>query len=121
MTQIGDFDASDLLSGLDGLEPIILQAGLEGLRTAGEYILGLAVDQVPLDKGILSNSGQAIVDEENLTFYVVFDTPYAVVQHEDMTFRHSAGRNAKYLERPLMSNGDTIINIIADALEAAIR
>ena len=30
-----------------------------------------------------------------------YDTPYAVVQHEDMTFNHKPGRKAKYLEDPM--------------------
>jgi len=56
---------------------------------------------VPFDKGTLARSSVASVDESALKAAVSFDTPYAVVQHEDLTLHHAMGRMAKYLERPL--------------------
>ena len=32
---------------------------------------------------------------------VSYDTPYAIRQHEDLSYKHDAGRKAKYLEDPL--------------------
>ena len=52
-------------------------------------------------------------DPGTLKAAVSFDTPYAVVQHENLTFHHPGGRQAKYLETPLNASrevGKTLID-----------
>ena len=77
-----------------------------GLTKWAEYVLGEAVKIVPHDEGILQDTGRTYVDPENLEAAVVFDTPYAVVQHEDMTLTHLNGRKPKYLETPWLASAD---------------
>ena len=57
---------------------------------------------VPVEDGDLRDSGTVTVN--NTEGVVSYNTPYAVRQHEDMTLRHPRGGQAKYLERVLPKN-----------------
>lgn len=89
------------------------QAGARsGLSAAGEHLLGVAREQVPLDEATLSRSGA--VDASDSAATVSFDTPYAARQHEELTWRHTGGRKAKYLEDPAGSESDRMVRIVAE-------
>jgi len=92
-----------------------------GLMLGAEHLLEEANRIVPIEEGTLLRSGVASVDEGTLRAAVSFDTPYSVVQHEDLTMRHDAGRSAKYLELPLSSERGTIQNLIAAEIKKALR
>lgn len=85
---------------------------LEGLKLAGEHILQLSRQKVPLEEGTLERSGE-VSDDGALTVAVSYDTPYAVRQHEDMTLRHAAGRSAKYLETAMGEGRAEAAQIVA--------
>lgn len=70
-----------------------------------DHIASVSKDQVPLDMGPLKNSCVVDVAEDGLSGTISYDTPYAVVQHENRHFRHQRGRKAKYLEDPLNDKG----------------
>jgi hypothetical protein len=88
-------------------------AAARGLGKAAEHILGESRKEVPLEEGTLERSGVASVDREHLIAAVAYDTPYAVRQHEELTWQHDEGRNAKYLEGPMNRERDTALQIIA--------
>lgn len=96
-------------------------AAAQGLYLGAEYVLGEAVEEVPLDEATLARSGVASVDEEKLEAAVSFDTPYAEKQHEDMTLQHAPGRKAKYLEDPLNRSGDVVLALIAKKIRQVTR
>lgn len=80
-----------------------LQVGaLQGVREACEDLLREASAVVPYDTGDLDRSGQASahLDGDAAIGTVSYDTPYAVIQHETLEFRHDPGRIAKYLALP---------------------
>jgi hypothetical protein len=98
------------------------KAGLvSGITAAIEHLLGEAVAIVPLEEATLQRSGVASVDRSSLTGAVSFDTPYAVRQHEDLTFRHDPGRQAKYLEQPAIQERDTMLALMAASMRRALR
>lgn len=99
------------------LAPEIKQKAAHGLFLAAEHILQVSNTHVPIREGVLMRSGVASVDEEALKAAVSYDTPYAVVQHEDMHIRHDPGRNAKFLENAGNSEAKVIGKIIADAIK----
>lgn len=70
----------------------------QGLNIFATEVLSEAVDRVPLDTGDLSRSGAVHQRQGALEAWVVFDSPYAIRQHEDLTLEHKNGREAKYLE-----------------------
>ncbi|MFI6860187.1 hypothetical protein ACIBKZ_09775 [Streptomyces sp. NPDC050421] len=92
-----------------------------GLRLGAEHVLQVSRGRVPIEEATLERSGTATVDEEQLTAAIAYDTPYAVRQHEEMDYRHDAGRTAKYLEQPLAEEADTVRDIIAAQLRRALR
>jgi hypothetical protein len=70
----------------------------DALFEAGEIVLAESDTRVPIEEGTLSRSGHVSEDRAQLKVAVSYDTPYAVVQHEEMSFQHDGGREAKYLE-----------------------
>lgn len=76
----------------------------DALEDIAEDCLGEANKTVPIEEGILSGSGFTEVDRAALEGQVAYDTPYAVVQHENPDFRHDPGRRAHWLERTVAEN-----------------
>lgn len=94
---------------------------VRGLTNAAEHLLGEARAIVPLEEATLERSGVATVDRATMTAAVSFDTPYAVRQHEELTWKHLPGRQAKYLETPAMTEGPTMQALIAAELRRVLR
>lgn len=98
----------------------VIEAGtFKGLQLAGQHLLQVATQKVPLEEGDLQRSGE-VSDNGEDTVAVSFDRPYAVRQHEEMTWRHDEGRQAKYLEEPMHTEQDTMIRIIQQAGKKAL-
>jgi hypothetical protein len=88
-----------------------------GLQLGAEHLLGAARKLVPHEEGVLENSGKTSFDGGTHTAAVSFDTPYAAVQHEDLTFQHDDGRQAKYLEQPMHTEAP----VMARLAQAEVR
>ena len=73
----------------------------------------------PLDTGDLRGAGEGDVKiiRNNVIGTVTFDKEYAMKQHEDMTFKHPRGGQAKYLEQPLNQNRRRYKQFIADKVK----
>ncbi|MCG0062238.1 minor capsid protein [Streptomyces tricolor] len=97
------------------------QGAARGLYLAAEHVLAEADQVVPLDEAALQRSGTASVDPPSLTAMVSYDTPYAVVQHERLDYRHAPGRQAKYLEGPLNAARAEVAAILAAEIRRASR
>ena len=90
-----------------------------------ESLLGKSMRIAPIDEGIMVGSASAKVNQVEVAKggtgsvpassggrptskpgrvvigEVIYNTPYAAKQHEDLTLKHLPGRQAKYLEQPL--------------------
>ena len=97
------------------------QAANAGHILASEHLLQVSRELVPLEEGTLSRSGETSVDEASLTANVTYGTPYALIQHEALDFHHDAGRQAKYLEAPSVSEASTFATLMAKAAKDAMR
>lgn len=86
-------------------------AAERGLALALQHLLAEAQRIVPLDKGPLERSGK--VTQDGLNGAVSFDTVYAVRQHEELTWRHAPGRQAKYLETPMNTQREQMLRLMA--------
>ena len=84
---------------------------------AGHIVLADSNSMVPHQDGDLERSGS--VSQEGLDVTVGYDTPYAVAQHEDLTFEHKNGRQAKFLETAAARNEDKVVKHVADAVREA--
>lgn len=99
---------------------VIEAAGARGVTKAAVRLAGLAVDQTPVQDGILRGSAQVTAaTTSDPRALVSFDTPYAVRQHEELGYQHPQGGNAKYLERPLREREVELRGIIAAELRRA--
>jgi Minor capsid protein len=103
------------------VKTVLKHATVDGLELAAEHLLQVATGLVPLQEGTLSRSGEVSIDKPEAEAAVSYDTPYAVVQHEDMTFNHDDGRQAKYLEGPMTSERETMLELIASKPRSIIR
>lgn len=83
-----------------------------GLQLALEHVLAESNKIVPLEEGTLQRSGTTSIDEGNLTGTVSYNTPYAVRQHEELTWRHAPGRQAKYLETAVNTSREQCLRIM---------
>ena len=98
------------------------EATLAGLLIGGEIVLGTSNEQVPHEEGDLMRTGAVSADDGGSRPKVAIsyrDVAYrgqAVQQHEDMSLKHDSGRNAKFLERALASNRDTVREAVAGQL-----
>lgn len=91
----------------------------EGLARALEHTLGVSQTLVPLDEGPLQRSGKVV--QVGLNGAITYDTPYAVRQHEELTWRHAPGRSAKYLEIPMNTERDVMLQLMAVDLRRWLR
>lgn len=108
------WDGDRVMAKIDG-------ASADGVELACEHLLGLSQAIVPLEEAILQNSGTVDIDRNRREGTVSYDTPYAVVQHERLDYRHDPGRQAKYLEGPLDTDSDTLIALVALPLRGALN
>lgn len=103
-----------------------------GLMLGAEHVLEESNRIVPIEVGTpgLLSSGHpwppeqvGIVGGSGMQAAVTYDTPYAVVQHENLTYRHDAGHTAKYLENTINDAGvkRKVEDLIAREIKAAFR
>ncbi|MEV4320989.1 hypothetical protein AB0J37_02020 [Microbispora rosea] len=92
-----------------------------GLKKAAEHLLQASRELVPIEEDTLERSGVASVDEADLRAAVSYDTVYAVRQHEDLTLKHDEGRQAKYLEEPMDTERQTMLDKIAAEIRRSLR
>lgn len=91
----------------------------EGLQKGLEHVLNKAQELVPLEEGTLLRTGRVV--REGLNGGVTFDTVYARRQHEELTWKHLPGRTAKYLEKPMNSERDVVLRLMAVSLRRWLR
>lgn len=82
------------------------------MQLALEHILAESNKIIPLDEGTLMRSGTVSLDESTLNGSVSYDSPYAVRQHEELTWRHAPGRQAKYLETAVNTTRQDCLHIM---------
>ncbi len=101
----------------DEIKAAIAAASLEGVELAAEHLLQVSTARAPLEEGDLARSGEVDVDEDENAASVSFDRPYAVRQHEELTWKHAEGKTAKYLEDPMNEERDTMLELLASAIK----
>lgn len=113
----------NLLANLDRLPGVAQRAALEAVTLGAEHILGESTKLVPIEEGTLSSSGKTSAEMQGGTAVaaVSYDTPYAVRQHEELDYRHDAGRQAKYLEGPMGAEAKTVAKIYRQAAREALQ
>ena len=99
------------------------QAIKEGLTDATLDLERRSKEEAPVDTGDLRGSGYSEVVNvyQGYKGLVGFNTPYALIQHEDMTFNHPQGGKAKYLTDPLNRNATKYRRMIQEKARRVTR
>ncbi|MBF8191660.1 hypothetical protein ITP53_39400 [Nonomuraea sp. K274] len=92
-----------------------------GGRLAVEHLLQVSRTKVPHEEGTLERSGVASWDDAEMRGAVSYDTPYAIPQHERLEYQHDEGRQAKYLEEPLMTEAAVMGELFAAQVRRSLR
>lgn len=82
----------------------------DGLQRGLEHVLFESNKIVPLREGVLERSGRVI--RNDLEGAITYDTVYARRQHEELTWKHLPGRQAKYLETAMNRERDVVLRLM---------
>lgn len=101
----------------------------KALYHEGERIMGDSkANYVPVDKGILRASGHVLLPQMEskggpivVMGYGGPAVPYALRQHEELTWNHPGQGQPKYLETPAMRAAASAGRRIADDLRKALK
>ena len=101
----------------------IKDASKDSIRDVALDLISKAKERAPLDTGDLRGSGFTEFKESSTEYVarVGFTEPYALVQHEDLTFKHPQGGEAKYLENPLKENTGKYIAHIQNKARKVVK
>lgn len=133
----------DLFKDMDKIEKELLKAGAKGLENGMFIIAKQSLKEAPLDEGDLRESfvgevnGKQIMggsksgipiksgsvkEKAELKVEMGYDTEYALIQHENMSFKHpTPGTKAKYLSDPLQQNEGKFMKAITKEIEKVIK
>lgn len=102
------FNVASFAAALNHQQAATADAIEAGLTDWAEYVLQQAQQLVPIETGLLSNSGRVAVNglEAAVGFGSGAAAAYAVYQHENGSLKHDAGRTYKYLETPAVASAD---------------
>jgi hypothetical protein len=109
-------DLSELVAGLHAAQQAVDQAADEGLLAAARQVLSAAEQVVPIESHGLESSGRAAIVGEHkaaVGFGSGDSAPYAIIQHENLSLQHDAGRTGHFLSGPLIANADNVGKTIA--------
>lgn len=134
----------EIEKNLNRLEKKIEKEIMKGFEEVLEDLSTQSLKECPLDTGKLRESYRVDVNKETiikgnkkgkpkkvkkikeikdgkLEADASYNTDYAVVQHEDLTFNHpTPGTKAKYLEDPLKNNEQKYVDMMADRVKRVI-
>jgi hypothetical protein len=99
----------------------IEKLAMDALHDYAENIAETSARIAPIEEGTLIRSAQVSRDDRAGLVAISYDTPYAVVQHEDTQLRHDDGRRAKFLEDPVMAAADWLGPFVANHVRKATR
>lgn len=96
------------------------QAAKAASLAAAEHLGDEAVQRTPVETGTLRASMKVTTDGEG-TSAVSYNTPYAARQHEEISWQHPGGGQAKYLENAITAAAPTMREAIATELRKAMK
>jgi hypothetical protein len=119
--------------GVGPADRAIREGVIDALEIVGADLTGKAQRIAPKDKGTLRASARWEIEggtqfraqnpgsmSASVQVNVIFDVPYAEVQHENTSMSHTNGQ-AKYLEGPLRSGALTYRSYIQQAIKQRLR
>lgn len=121
--------SSELIWNGGRVTAAVARGGAAGVNAALQYLKSRAVPLAPLDQGPLRESAtiQPATAErvmvgggvDSVEGALIFDTPYAARQHEELSYQHTDGQ-AHYVTDPLEQDRDILLGIQAKQMRQAI-
>lgn len=106
----------------DKIKGLKRRAAVEGLREGAEAIKNAAVDMIPVETSVLKGTAYADVDPNTLISIAGVDDARdikAIKQHEDLSYNHPRGGQAKFLEKAVKAaEGGAMGNLAAQISRA---
>lgn len=106
----------------DQIKGLKRRAAVEGLREGAEAIKDAAVGMVPVETSVLKDTAYCDVDPNTLISIAGFDDARdikAIKQHEDLSYNHPRGGQAKFLEKAVTAaEGGAMGNLAAQIRRA---
>lgn len=97
-----------------------------GVTKGAEFLKSLSVPKAPIDTAALRGSATVLAATDAASVggtlieaVLLFDEPYAAVQHERLDYHHDDGQ-AKYVEEPMIQQQRQIQGIIAAEVRESI-
>lgn len=115
---MADFSAGSARITWNGDELLPEDLVTRAMQAGAEHLLEESNRIAPIETGALIRSG--VARAEGGEGAIGYNTPYAVRQHEELGYKHDAGREAKYLENALLRNKDAIFETIADTIRQGL-
>lgn len=106
--------------------PAMVSAAAElGIESAGKLLLDASQPLVPVATGEMKQSGKsekAGPRTIRVSYTRTGEDGYNVAarQHEDMSLHHPGGGEAKFLERPMHSEGPAMLRTVGEAIRAVL-
>ncbi|MBV7292373.1 HK97 gp10 family phage protein [Corynebacterium sp. TAE3-ERU16] len=93
---------TELRLNMDRARAAVTAATERGVNQAAHLLQSYAVMKTPIDEGTLRGSSNVTLMQgaAGATAVVYYSLIYAARQHEETTWRHPRGGQAKYLEEP---------------------
>lgn len=110
---MADLTWDELADIIDKFPERALEVGADALTKIAYDILAASQEVVPFDTGALYDSGEVSEpygDLESVSVDIGYgsgEVQYAIIQHENMEYKHPNGGQAKYLEQPAMEAADS--------------
>ena len=113
-------DLKGLQRGLDRLADKMDAGARKAIGETAAEVFVTSQSLVPVDTGDLRSSGavSGVVKIDDVYQVAIgYGKDYAAFVHEDLSANHPHGGQAKYLEQPLNSSGETLANKLARAIK----
>lgn len=126
MFRVDFMSAPEVKQFLQQANAVVRPAMAAGIYQLGCAIISDSIPRAPKDTGTLRNSAHCGLPKgrgDSVSVaggYGGFAKRYALVQHENMTYRHSEG-GAKYLERAFQQHQPNAAQWLADFMAKAIK
>ena len=119
--------ADEYLQALQSAGDNVLQVLIQALYAEANDIMLASQELVPVDTGVLKTSGEVLDPTvsgntvEVVMGYGGAASAYALRQHEELSYSHKDGKQAKYLEQPAREAMPNLEQSLADRIEGIIE
>lgn len=111
-----------LKTDFDAGQRLMVEGGVLGLNRAADRLTALSIPLTPIDNGDLREATTpTYADSASLEARVSNDMEYAARQHEELTWRHPEGGQAKFLEGPARDHAAELMEIVGAAIRRSLR